>query len=80
MMSFGEKTYDEFRHAQLEGRVVLNIMPASWSWLRDFVPKRRFGSLFASAEERLKARIYNDQAVFEEVQRRGVDIGFLPRK
>ena len=80
MVSWSEKTYDEFRQAQLEGRVVLNVMPESWSWLYEFVPKRRFGNFFVSAEERLKARMFNDQAVFEEVQRRGVDIGFRPRE
>ena len=80
MLSFGPKSYEEFKKAQAEGRVVLNIMPGSWSWLREFVPKRRIGNLFVSAEERLKARMYNDQAVFEEVQRSGVDIGFRPRQ
>lgn len=80
MLSFGEKTHEEFKQAHLEGRVVLNIMPQSWSWLREYVPPRRLGNLFSSSKTRLLARMYNDVRVFNEVQSRGVDIGFKPRE
>jgi len=76
LLDFTEKSHDEFKKAHREGRVVLNIMPRSWSWLTDYVPPRRIGNLFSSSEKRLLARMYNDERAFYEVQSKGVDIGF----
>ncbi|MEL6870515.1 MAG: hypothetical protein AAFO81_12005 [Pseudomonadota bacterium] len=75
-MDFSHKDYAAFRLAFTDGRAGLNVMPKSWSWLADYIPKRTLRTWFKSNNERLLQRMYDDEAVFHKVQDGGVDIVF----